>query len=95
MLPTEIEVVDFLTEMFNNGQGYSAINSTRFALSAVIIGKSGISIGKFESVKRLLKGVFELRPPAPKYEFILDANIVLDFSINFDVNDVTLSFLPH
>ena len=92
----ELEVVKFLTELFNRGAGYSAINTARSALSSILCNDQGLSIGKFLSVKRFLKGVFELRPPLPRYTFIWDANVVLEFLKNFYPNkDLPLDVLSY
>ena len=81
--PSEIDIVNFLTELFNNGECYSAINTARSALSVIISNDSGLTIGKFPSVKRFMKGVFELRPPLPRYNYIWDVNIVFSYLMNF------------
>ena len=45
-------------------------------------------------MKRFLKGVFELRPPTPRYDVIWDANVVLDFlSFQYPNEDIPLPFL--
>ena len=92
---SECEVVEFLTDLFNKGNGYSAINSARSALSAFLVDEHGTSIGQFPSVKRFLKGVFELRPPLPRYSHIWDANIVLNYLKNFPFEDIPLSYLTY
>lgn len=78
------------------GKGYSTINTARCALSTIICNDVGLTIGKFSSVKRLVKGVFELRPPLPRYTFIWDANIVLDYLKNFHpIQDMPLSYVTY
>ena len=67
-------VINFLTDLFKNGASYSAINTTRSALSAIL--PSALSailphtpsgpVGAHPDVCRLLKGVFEQRPALPK-----------------------------
>ena len=67
-------VINFLTDLFKNGASYSAINTTRSALSAIL--PSALSailphtpsgpVGSHPDVCRLLKGVFEQRPALPK-----------------------------
>ena len=88
--PSEVQIVDFLTVLFNKGESYSAINTARSALSSFIVNEQGVTAGNTRLVKRFLKGVFELRPPHPRYEYIWDANIVLDFLKNFSVEDISL-----
>lgn len=88
----EIVVISFLTHLYNQGVGYSALNTARSALST-ILNCQGTTIGNFPSVKRFVKGVFELRPTKPRYYFIWDVNIVLNFLKNFYPNqDIPLSY---
>ena len=75
----EVVAVTFLTELFNTGIGYSAINTARSALSTVLLNSAGVPIENCPDVKRFLKGVFELRPSMPKYTFIWDVEVILDF----------------
>ena len=41
--------------------------------------ENGISIGKDPLVKRFMKGVFESRPPLPRYVSTRDVNIVISY----------------
>lgn len=92
----EIKVITFLTELFRNGNCYSAINSARSALSTFLINDSGITVGNSPIVKRFLKGTYELRPPVARYLFIWDVNIVLEFLKNYyPLEDIPLSFLTY
>ena len=83
MQPSEAEVLDFLTRLFHSGEGYSAINTARCALSSFLSDKLQVTIGNYSSVKRFLKGVFELRPSLPRYDHIWDVDIVIEFLKNF------------
>ena len=92
----EIAAVKFLTKLFKNGIGYSSINTARSALSTILTNEHGLTIGNCSSVKRLMKGIFELKPPAVKYKFIWDTNIVLNFlSLFYPLEDIPLSFLTY
>ena len=82
--------------LFDQGSGYSVINTARSALSTILCNDKGLTIGNFTSVKRFLKGAFELRPPMPKYQFIWDANLMLNYLENFHPNeDLCLSYLTY
>ncbi|KAI8437968.1 hypothetical protein MSG28_010630 [Choristoneura fumiferana] len=70
------DVITFLSEQFHNGASYGTINCHRSALS-ILLGK--MNIGLDESVKRLLKGVYKLRPTTPKYNTTWDPKLVLNF----------------
>jgi hypothetical protein len=67
----------FLTYLYYQGVGYSAINTARSALSAVITLGSHRTFGEHPLVTRFLKGVFELKPSLPRYSVMWDVGIVL------------------
>ena len=94
MSPSESQVLMFLTELFDAGEGYSAINTARSALSSFITNEAGTTIGNFPSVKRFMKGVFALRPSLPRYNFIWDANIVLEYLKIFYPYEGMSLFIP-
>ena len=81
------EVVEFLTFLFESGEGYSAINSARSALSTMLTDRNNLPVGKVPAVRRFMKGVFRLRPSLPRYSCIWDVNIVLDFLKVFYPNE--------
>lgn len=72
-------VIEFFTSLFENGLGYSSINSARSALSALGLKFDTILVGQHPLVIRYLKGVFNLRPTRPKYSCVWDVQIVLNY----------------
>lgn len=64
--------LDFLSDMYSNGLGYSAINTARAAISTIN------GTGSHPLICRLLKGVFNLRPSKPRYSYIWDVSMVLN-----------------
>ena len=69
----------FLTYLYQTGVGYSAINTARSALSAVIKSDSFRTFGEHPLVTRFLKGVFELKPSLPRYSAMWDVGTVLSY----------------
>ena len=66
-------VCNFLTEQFEGfNKSYSTINSYRSALSSMLLPLDGYSVGKHPVIARLLKGMFHVRPPEPRYSFTRD-----------------------
>ena len=63
---TEIGI-EFLTEYFKTGVGYSSVNSARSALSNIIKPVCNVPFGKSPLVCRFLKRVFNIRPAFPRY----------------------------
>lgn len=89
-------MLQFLTHLFRAGSGYSALNTARSALSSFLWTTSEVPIGRSSSVKRFMKGVFELRPTLPRYSFIWDVNIVLDFlKVFFPLESLPLCHLTY
>ncbi|KAK6181896.1 hypothetical protein SNE40_009674 [Patella caerulea] len=74
-----VNVIDFLTKLFDDGAGYSAINTARSSLSAIGLIFDGFLVGKHPMVIRFLKGVFNLRPSLSRSERTWDVNIVLQY----------------
>lgn len=89
-------MIEFLTELFKSGVGYSSINSARSALSTFLFNNAGTTIGNSAIVRRFTKGVFELKPPSIRYECIWDVNIVLEYLSNFYPHeDIPLNYLTY
>ena len=72
-------ILEFLLEQFNMGKQYRTINSLRSAISMTHSEVDGSRVGQHPLVSRFLKGVFNSRPPAPKYSSTWDVDIVLDY----------------
>ena len=73
------EILDFLAFEFESGKQYSTINSYRSALSAFHMPIEGYAVGTHPLVLRLLQGMFNQRPPQPRYESTWNVNVVLAF----------------
>ena len=71
--------IEFLTEHFKTGIGYSSVNSTRSALSSIIKSVCNVKFGKSRLVCRLLKGVFNIRLVLTRYVTTWDINKVFTF----------------
>ena len=85
IIPTEGSVkqgVEFLTFLYheeNIDRRYSAINTAQSALSSVLPCRNGQTFGKDQIVTDFMRGVFNLRPPKPRYADIWDPDRVLNF----------------
>ena len=73
--------INFLTELYQTGMGYSALNTARSALSTMIFvhSKEHSSFGQHPLVCRFIKGTFESRPSLPRYQDTWDVTVVLDY----------------
>ena len=69
--------IDVLASLYKDGLGYSAINTTRSALSSVLTLPGNVTFGNHPLVTRFPKGIFELKPSLPRYNRIWDVSVVL------------------
>lgn len=88
--------LNFLAFLYGQGLGYSSINTARSALSSVVTLMDGRSVGSHPLVKKLVRGVFVLRPPSPRYDRIWDVNVVLNHQRSQEpVDKVDFRLLSH
>ena len=73
------EGANFLAILYDEGIGYSALNTTRSALSTVFTLQNNHTFGTHPLVTRFMKGVFETRPSLPCFSETWDVNVVLDY----------------
>ena len=79
--PTILDVIAYLTSMYDRGLQYTTIAAAKSALSSHPL------------IIRLMKGLFHVRPPKPRYEFIWDTELVLNFLKNLNPTELTLKML--
>ena len=73
------DIIEYLTSLFNYGNEYRTINLHRSAISAFHEYIDGLPVGKHPRIGSLVSGIFNLRPPKPRYMFVWDIKQVLDF----------------
>ena len=73
------EILDYLTDLYKQGLQYRTINNHRSAISAFHEQIQGKPVGEHPRVCALLAGIFNSRPPQPKYCFIWNVQIVIEF----------------
>ncbi len=92
-------IVTFLTELYELGLIYSSLNVARSALSSFVVLEGGATVGTHPLVTRFLKGVYTLRPPAPRYSFVWDVKTVFDYlrklspAVTLSMKDLTLKLV--
>ncbi len=90
------QIANFLTECFHDGKGYSTLNTYRSALSVTLgaITEYKGSIGSHPLISRLLKGVYILKTPTPRYSHTWSVGKVTDYLQTLDpVRDLSLKSL--
>ena len=67
---TLTNILDFLSEMYNEGKKHSTINCYRSAISNFHAKIDGALAGQHPMVTRLIQGIFNTRPSKPRYNFV-------------------------
>ena len=80
------DVANFLAELYENGYQYRSINAYRSAISLVHDKVDSYAVGQHPTVSRLMKGIFNKRPPQPKYSFTWDVQKVTTYISNMGDN---------
>ncbi|XP_065904039.1 uncharacterized protein [Dysidea avara] len=72
-------VANFLPYLYKEGYKYSSVNAYRSAISSVHEKVDGYTVGQHPLICRLVKGVFQSRPPLPRYTQTWDVQKVLNY----------------
>ena len=88
------DIVNFLAKLYSEGYQYQSLNSYRSSISSTHEYVDGISVGNHPTVTRLLQGVFNSRPPQPRYAAFWDVGVVIQHIKGLGTNkDITLKQL--
>ena len=77
--PIIFDVIAYLTSMYDRSLQYWTIAVAKSVLAGIIHIPGVTSISSHPLIIQLLKGIFHVRPPNPRYEFIWDTDLVLKF----------------
>ena len=87
ILGPESDIANFLAELYQEGYQYSSINVYRSSISTNHDKVDGYLAGQHPTVVRLMKGVFNKRPPIPRHTYSWDVSKVTSYISSLDVND--------
>ncbi len=80
LCPSSAKFLDFLTGLYEQGVGYSAINTAKSAVSSFLnVSSEAPQLGNNPIVKRFMAGVFNQRPALPRYNVTWDVSVVLNY----------------
>ena len=89
-------ILDYLTELYQEGKQYRTINTARSAISMTHDLVDGWRVGQHPITIRFLRGIFNSRPPAPRYTTTWDVDRVLIYIHNLPENgQLSLAVLAH
>ena len=88
------QVGNFLSDCYDEGKGYSTLNSYRSALSSTLSPVNNCAVGSHPLITRLLKGIYSLRTPVPRYATTWDVTMVTNYlKTFFPLDQLTLKQL--
>ena len=70
-------ILEFMTLLYHR-LGYSALNTAKSALSSFVTLTDGQAVGTHPLICRFMRGVFNQKPPMPRYKTTWDVKLVLD-----------------
>ena len=73
------KILDYLSDLFHEGFEYRTIGCHRSAISAFHEHVDGKPVGQNPLICSLMTGIFNSRPPQPRYSCVWDVQLVLDF----------------
>lgn len=76
-------IVEFLCDLFSSGASSGTINSSRSALAVAL----SPDLGQNPIIKRFCKGVYNMRPSAPRYTSTWDPSTVLTYLSSLTPNE--------
>ena len=79
--------------MFERGLEYSTISAAKSVLSSILHIPGVTAISEHPLIIRLLKGIFHVRLPRPRYELIWDTDLVLTYLKGLESSKIPLKFL--
>ena len=72
--------------MYSKGLSYSVINSAKCAIASIVYLPPYSSINNHPTIKRYMKGIYNLNPPKPKLTFVWDVSIMFKYFKNMGDN---------
>ena len=89
--------LSYLTALHESGLSYSSVNTARSVLSSILAWEDcQTPFGQLPIVKRFMKGIFESRPPLPRYSSTWNVKNVFNYiRSQDDVPLLTLKVLSH
>lgn len=88
------KALEFLFHLFSLGRAYSTINVARSMLSSTFPPVEGNPIGQHHLILKLMKGIYNSKPPKPRYESTWSIDLITNYYINLAPNaELSLSAL--
>lgn len=74
-----INILDFFTDLFQNGSSFSAVNTAKAALLTFVKVNDSASWKDDPAVTKFFSGCFKIRTPLPKYTSTWNVELVLEY----------------
>ena len=88
------DIANFLAELFQEGYQYSSINVYHSSISTTHDRVDAYPAGQHPTIIRLMKGIYNKRPPLPRYTHTWDVSKITSYISSLDDNaDLSLKVL--
>lgn len=74
-----VDGLKFLTNLHEQGKGFSCLKTARAVLSSILTPKNGIEFSREPLVAKFMKGAFNINPSLPKYSYVWDVKQLFDY----------------
>ena len=88
-------MVEFLATLYDNGSQYSVIATARSTLGNFVHIPGVPILANHPLVQKVLKGVYNIRPPAPRYVVIWDSDNLLQYLDSLDNTSINFELLTY
>ncbi len=80
--------MNYLASLYKEGLQHCTINTARSAISMTHRQVEGQQVGKHPMVTRLMQGIYNKRPPTPRYSSTWDVRLVTSYIKGLGRNDL-------
>ncbi|CAG2251887.1 unnamed protein product [Mytilus edulis] len=77
--PNEVQVLNFLARLYDDGKSYSCINMNKCSIGQTLASIGCNTVINSNLISRFMKGIFNARPPLPKYSITWDVGKVVRY----------------
>ena len=83
-----------MAHLFRQGKSYRCINSYKCAICQTLVASDNIDLSSNPAIKKFMKGIFNIRPPIPRYSSVWDVSKVLSYLKTLSpISDISLKQL--
>ena len=92
--PNEVDIINYLSSLCSENKSYSCVNTHKYAIVQTLASLGNDKFVSSPFIARFMKGIFNLKPPIPRYKEFWDVKKVLEFlASQFPLESLSLKML--